>query len=133
VAQGLGQDEIAIFDAGYDLQQLFEAKIRRFVVRLAKNFKVRRNFVVPNAKGRRRKCAARVRPLARRYKTKPIAATARTASKPGALKTSNFGLNSGTTWFSQVARPAQTTSSSTWWLSTTYATKNPSCWPAPSS
>ena len=76
VAQGLGEDEIAIFDAGFDIQQLFDAKIRRFVVRLAKNFTARRNFVVPNDRGRPREYGQRVRPLARTYKTKQIAATA---------------------------------------------------------
>lgn len=75
VAQGLDKDEIAIFDAGFDVQQLFDAKIPRFVVRLAKNFTARRNFVVPNDTGRPRQYGERVRPLTRSYKTKPIAAT----------------------------------------------------------
>jgi len=75
VAHGLAEDEIAIFDAGFDLQQLFEVKLPRFVVRLAKNFTARRNFVVPNAKGRPREYGDRVRPLPRSYKGHPIAAT----------------------------------------------------------
>lgn len=75
VAQGLGDDEIAIFDAGFDIQQLFDAKILRFVVRLAKNFTARRNSVMPNDKGRPREYGDRVRPLPRTYKGKRIAAT----------------------------------------------------------
>lgn len=75
VAQGLGDDEIAIFDAGFDIPQLFDAKILRFVVRLAKNFTARRNFMAPNDTGRPRQYGNRVRPLPRTYKDKPIAAT----------------------------------------------------------
>ena len=42
VSKGLEKDEIAVFDAGFHLKSLFDAKIPRFVVRLAKNFTARR-------------------------------------------------------------------------------------------
>ena len=75
VAKGLKEDEIAIFDAGFHLQQLFDAKVRRFVVRLAKNFTARRNYVTPNKLGRPTEYGEPVRPLARSYENKPIAAS----------------------------------------------------------
>jgi hypothetical protein len=75
VAKGLKQDEIAIFDAGFHLQQLFEAKIQRFVVRLAKNFTARRNYLTPNKLGRPTEYGELIRPLARTYGNKQIAAT----------------------------------------------------------
>jgi len=75
VAKGLKEDEIAIFDAGFHLQQLFDAESRRFVVRLAKNFTARRNYVTPNKLGRPTEYGELVRPFARTYEDKPIAAT----------------------------------------------------------
>lgn len=75
VAKGLKDDEIGIFDAGFHLQQLFEADIRQFVVRLAKNFTARRNFVSPNEMGRPAEYGEQVRPLARIYNGKEIPAT----------------------------------------------------------
>jgi hypothetical protein len=75
VAVGLKDDEMPIFDAGFHLQQLFDAQLPRFVVRLAKNFTARRNYLSPNAKGRPLEYGERVRPLSRTYKDQPIAAT----------------------------------------------------------
>lgn len=75
VAEGLDEDEIAVCDAGFHLQQLFEAKVRRFVVRLPKNFTARRNAVAPNPLGRPLEYGELVRPLARSYGDKAIAAT----------------------------------------------------------
>jgi hypothetical protein len=75
VAEGLEEDEIAVLDAGFHLQQLLEAKIGRFVVRLAKNFTARRNYVTPNPLGRPPEYGELVRPLARTYDDQPIAAT----------------------------------------------------------
>jgi len=75
VARGLEEDEIAAFDAGFRLQQLFEAKIQRFVVRLPKNFTARRNYVISNPLGRPAEYGELVRPLARSYGDKAIAAT----------------------------------------------------------
>jgi len=62
-------------DAGFHLQQLFDAKIRRFVVRLAKNFTARRNYVISNPLGRPAEYGELVRPLARTYDDKTIVAT----------------------------------------------------------
>ena len=76
VADGLAEDEFAVFDAGFHLQQLFDAKIKRFVVRLAKNFTARRNTLTPNLHGRPAEYGDLVRPLARTYGDKQIAATA---------------------------------------------------------
>jgi hypothetical protein len=75
VSKGLKEDEIAVFDAGFHLQSLFDAKIRRFVVRLPKNFTARRNYVRPNPLGRPPEYGELVRPLARTYGDKAIAAT----------------------------------------------------------
>ena len=74
-AGGLEEDEIAVFDAGFHLQQLFDAKIRRFVVRLPKNFTARRNYVISNPLGRPAEYGELVRPLARTYDDKSIVAT----------------------------------------------------------
>ena len=75
VAEGLLEDEIAVFDAGFHLSQLFEANIKRFVVRLAKNFTARRNYVHPNEVGRPTEYGELVRPLVRTYGDKTIPAT----------------------------------------------------------
>lgn len=75
VAKGLEEDEIAVLDAGFHLQQIFEAKIQRFVVRLAKNFTARRNHVTPNPLGRPLEYGELVRPLARSYDDQTIDAT----------------------------------------------------------
>jgi hypothetical protein len=75
VAGGLEEDEIAVFDAGFHLQQLFDAKIRRFVVRLPKNFTARRNYVISNPLGRPAEYGELIRPLARTYDDKTIVAT----------------------------------------------------------
>jgi hypothetical protein len=75
VAKGLAEDEMAVFDAGFHPQQLFDAKIQRFVVRLAKNFTARRNYVIPNPLGRPSEYGKLVRPLIRTYEDNPIAST----------------------------------------------------------
>lgn len=75
VADGLEEDELAVFDAGFHLQQLFDAEIERYVVRLAKNFTARRNVLVPNPLGRPAEYGELVRPLARTYGDKQIPAT----------------------------------------------------------
>ena len=75
VVLGLKDDEMPIFDAGFHVKQLFDAKLPRFVVRLAKNFTARRNYLAPNAKGRPLEYGEQVRPLPRTYKDQQIAAT----------------------------------------------------------
>lgn len=72
---GLKDDEMPVFDAGFHIQQFLDAKLPRFVVRLAKNFTARRNHLSPNAKGRPLEYGELVRPLPRTYKDKQIAAT----------------------------------------------------------
>jgi hypothetical protein len=76
VAAELAADEMPIFDAGFKIGDLYEAGLPRFVVRLAKNFTARRNYLPAYAeKGRPAEYGQRVRPLARTYKDKQIAAT----------------------------------------------------------
>ena len=76
VAQKLGADEMPVLDAGFKLKALYEAGLERFVVRLAKNFTARRNFLPEYQGGRPPEYGQIIRPLARSYQDKPIAATA---------------------------------------------------------
>jgi hypothetical protein len=75
VVQELAADEMLVFDAGFKLRALHAAKVPRFVVRLPKNFTARRNFLPDYAGGRPPAYGALVRPLARTYQGKQIAAT----------------------------------------------------------
>ena len=75
VAEGLEDDEFAVFDAGFHLKQLFDAKLKRYAVRLPKNFTARRNVLLPNPQGRPAEYGDLVRPLARIYGDKHIPAT----------------------------------------------------------
>lgn len=75
VAQELAADEMPVLDAGFKLKALHAAELPRFVVRLAKNFTARRNFLPESSGGRPPEYGALVRPLARSYKGQPIAAT----------------------------------------------------------
>jgi hypothetical protein len=75
VAQELTDDEMPVFDAGFKLKALAEAGLPRFVVRLAKNFTARRNFLPDYAGGRPAQYGAIVRPLPRTYMGQPIEAT----------------------------------------------------------
>jgi hypothetical protein len=76
IALKLGEDEMPVLDAGFKLSALFQAKLKRFVVRLSKNFTARRNFLPEYQGGRPPEFGAIVRPLARCYDGKQIAATA---------------------------------------------------------
>jgi len=76
VAQNLGEDEMPVLDAGFKLKALFQAGLDRFVLRLAKNFTARRNFLPEYEGGRPSEYGEVVRPLARSYDGKQIAATA---------------------------------------------------------
>ena len=73
----LGPREVALFDAGFNLQQLQEAGVARFVLRLARNCTVRRN-VLPRRKrrGRPPEYGERLRPLPRCYRGRLLAASA---------------------------------------------------------
>jgi hypothetical protein len=69
-------DEITVMDAGFELEELKAAKLKRFVVRMAINCTARRHQL-PEYKGRgaRPKYGQRVRPLPRTRLAKNIAAT----------------------------------------------------------
>jgi hypothetical protein len=75
VAEHLMADEMPVLDAGFKLQALFQAGLERFVVRLAKNFTARRNFLPEYEGGRPAEYGDVVRPLARTYDGKQIPAT----------------------------------------------------------
>lgn len=76
VSTELAEDEALVCDRGFPVAQVQEAGIERYVVRGPKNFTARRSFV-PDYKGHGRKpCWGQVvRPLARKYKDRTIAAT----------------------------------------------------------
>ena len=89
VALKLGEDEMPVLDAGFKLRALYDAGLDRFVVRLAKNFTARRNLLPEYQGGRPPEYGEIVRPLARSYNGKQIAATA-----PNRVKTwSHHGLD----------------------------------------
>ena len=75
VELGLAEDELAVLDAGFKLKTIYAAKLERFVVRLAKNFTARRNFLPEHQGGRPPEYGEIVRPLARVYDGKQIEAT----------------------------------------------------------
>jgi hypothetical protein len=76
VKKTLAEDEIAVLDAGVKLRLLQEFGIERYVVRLAKNFTARRNYLpVYAGHGRKAKYGTLVRPLSRIHSRKTLAAT----------------------------------------------------------
>ena len=75
VKKGLHEDEIAVIDAGMKISDLQAAGLERYELRLAVNFTARRNFLPAHERGRKPKYGAVVRPLARKYKDKTLAAT----------------------------------------------------------
>jgi len=76
VSRKLAAGEVGIMDAGFKLKAVQEAKIKRYVLRLAKNFTARRNEPAPRKeKGRPPTYGEWVRPLPRTYKGNQIAAT----------------------------------------------------------
>ncbi|MCP4291788.1 MAG: hypothetical protein GY780_08130, partial [bacterium] len=76
VVLGLALNEVAILDAGFKLNALHEAGLKRYVVRLATNFVGRHNKLPPyKGKGRKPEYGEKVRPLARTYQGKTIEAT----------------------------------------------------------
>jgi len=89
VALKLAEDEMPVLDAGFKLSALYEAGLDRFVLRLAKNFTARRNFLPEYQGGRPPKYGHIIRPLARSYDGNQIAATA-----PDRVETwQHFGLD----------------------------------------
>jgi hypothetical protein len=77
VKKGLQKDEIAVIDAGMKISDLQAAGLERYELRLAVNFTARRNFLPEHEheRGRKPTYGAIVRPLARKYKDKTLAAT----------------------------------------------------------
>jgi hypothetical protein len=89
VAQHLAEDEMPVLDAGFKLQTLYQAGLERFILRLAKNFTARRNFLPEYEGGRPSEYGDLVRPLARTYDGKQIPAT-----KPDRVETwQHLGLD----------------------------------------
>lgn len=83
-AKSLEDDEMPVFDAGFKIRELQEAKLPRYLVRLAINFTARRN-VLPSYKGKgcRPKYGKLVRPLARKGRKSNIIP----ATPPGRVET----------------------------------------------
>lgn len=76
VSRKLAADEVAVLDAGFKLKALQQARLAGYVLRLAKNFTARRNVPAPKKpKGRPPVYGQWVRPLARTYDGRQIAAT----------------------------------------------------------
>jgi len=76
VKKGLTNDEIAVLDAGVKVSHLQDAGIECYVLRLAKNFTARRNFLPEHGKkGRKPRLGALVRPLTRTHKNKTLTAS----------------------------------------------------------
>lgn len=73
----LAPNQVAVCDGGFKLQQVQDARVPRFVLRMAKNCSLRRNRLPPlkGKGGRRREYGATVRPLARTYSGQAIAAS----------------------------------------------------------
>lgn len=69
--------EIMLVDAGFKIKACHEAKVPRFLLRLAKNFTARRNYLrdTTGKKGKPPTKGDLVRPLARKHKEKEIAAS----------------------------------------------------------
>lgn len=86
VADHQAADEVSIYDAGFKLADLQQAGVKRYVVRQSANGTVRRNYL-PDYKGKGRppKFGELIRPLARSYKGKTIA-----ASLPDAINSFEF-------------------------------------------
>jgi hypothetical protein len=77
VGQRLAAHEVVVHDAGATMADMQTAQVARYVVRLDRNCTARRNRL-PSRSGRQGRPAeygARVRPLARTYKTHQLAAT----------------------------------------------------------
>jgi hypothetical protein len=72
----VAEGEAGIFDSGFDPENLLAGGVTHFVVRGATNFTARRNYLPPyKGRGAHSKYGEIVRPLARTYGTKELAAT----------------------------------------------------------
>lgn len=76
VGRSLAADELVVVDAGVKVSDVQQARIDRYVLRLATNFTARRNYLPEyGGKGRKPAYGQRIRPLERRYKGKIIPPT----------------------------------------------------------
>jgi len=76
VKRHLAAEDVAVMDAGVKLADVQAAGVERYVLRLAANFTARRNYPAPyRGKGRMPLYGEKIRPLARSYKGKTIAAS----------------------------------------------------------
>jgi len=77
VSRTLKASDIMLVDAGFKIKSCLEAKVPRFLLRLAKNFTARRNYLrdTTGKKGNPPTKGDLVRPLARKHKEKEIAAS----------------------------------------------------------
>jgi hypothetical protein len=75
-SRGLGEMEVVIHDGGASVAEMQAAALPRYVLRLALNCTARRHHLPPaKARGRRSEYGALVRPLARTFKGRTLAAT----------------------------------------------------------
>jgi hypothetical protein len=75
--QAMVDDDVLVLDAGFEIRQLQEAGATRYVVRAAKNVTGRRAALPPYpGHGRPRTRGELIRPLARTYRGRELAATA---------------------------------------------------------
>jgi hypothetical protein len=75
--QAMAMDDVLVLDAGFEIRQLQEAGATRYVVRAAKNVTGRRaTLPAYPGRGRPRKRGELIRPLARTYRDRVLAATA---------------------------------------------------------
>ena len=74
--QAMGDTDVLVLDAGFEVRQLQEAEATRYVVRAAKNVTGRRaDLAAYPGRGRPRTRGALIRPLARTYRDHDLAAT----------------------------------------------------------
>lgn len=76
VAARLGEREVLVGDGGFSVHQMLDEHLPRFLVKGARNFTARRNYLPPKKpRGRPPEYGEIVRPLPRRYQDKEIPAT----------------------------------------------------------
>src|SRR5579859_238977 len=95
VQKGLGEDELAVVDAGVKIKALQAAHINRYVVRLAVTFTARRNALPEHSRGRKPTYGRLVRPLPRQRKGKTLAATRLMSAMAGPNRGASFAWRFG--------------------------------------
>lgn len=77
VSRTLAELEIMLVDAGFKIKACQETQVRRYLLRLAKNFTARRNYLPDRTgqRGKRPRKGSLIRPWPRTHKGKTIAAT----------------------------------------------------------